>query len=176
MTSSAAGVAVMLAMGLTTSVVAPGTLMVLRDRVPAVWAMTEPWSAMPPAPVLVWFLLWHGGITMGMAFVGGTLAQLGLWVALYLGGVVFYLPMLGAGSTMGGAGRSVYLFIAAPCLDLAAVLLMVVTGSQAEGLAMIVGMLPMGVAAMMVTWRWALEEEESAGAPRPLPGYGPGQA
>jgi hypothetical protein len=55
----------------------------------------------------------------------------------------------------------VYLFLAGPLLDLAGVWL-VARGDRAGGLAMVVGMLPIGVAALVVTWRWVVGEEKAA--------------
>jgi putative membrane protein len=54
--------------------------------------------------------------------------------------------------------RAVYLFTAAAAGDLAAVELMA-AGQAGAGAAMLAGMLPLGFAAVVVTWRWAVAEE-----------------
>jgi cytochrome c oxidase assembly factor CtaG len=46
-----------------------------------------------------------------------------------------------------------------PSLDLAGVVI-VLRGDAAGGLAMIVGMLPVGVAAVALCWRWIIHEEQ----------------
>lgn len=57
--------------------------------------------------------------------------------------------------------KCLYLYCAAPLLDLPAVCV-VAAGRSAEGISMIVGMLPVGVAAAAVTWSWVNREERSA--------------
>lgn len=52
-----------------------------------------------------------------------------------------------------------YLFLSAPALDLAGVMV-VILGDAPGGLAMIVGMLPAGGIAIVVTWQWVTREEE----------------
>ncbi|POX59068.1 hypothetical protein C3492_34380 [Streptomyces sp. Ru62] len=76
--------------------------------------------------------------------------------------VLFWLPAVArTRHRLDDPGRCVYLFLAAPLLDLPAVG-MVAAGRTAAGLAMIVGMLPVGVAAAAVTWSWVNREEREA--------------
>ncbi|MFF4761749.1 haloacid dehalogenase type II [Streptomyces sp. NPDC001292] len=58
-------------------------------------------------------------------------------------------------------GRCLYLFPAAPLLDLPAVGV-VAAGRPADGLAMITGMLPVGITVAAVTWSWVNREERRA--------------
>lgn len=73
------------------------------------------------------------------------------------------------GTILGGrlrlrtSGRGGDRFLAAPLLDLPAVG-MVAAGHTVAGLAMMVGMLPVGVAAAAVTWSWVNREEREAPA------------
>jgi hypothetical protein len=118
----------------------------------------------PPAVVaLPAFAALHAVVTFAGAGLAGE-------AVLLAGAVLFWMPALGTRRRLPDAGRAVYLFLAGPLLDLAGVWL-VATGDRAGGLAMIVGMLPIGIAAMVVTWRWIVHEEaaraavERAGAP-----------
>ncbi|WP_018386295.1 hypothetical protein [Wenjunlia vitaminophila] len=81
--------------------------------------------------------------------------------------------MLGPARRLSDPGRCVYLFSAAPALDLPA-LGLVAAGHDAGGLTMIVSMLPVGGAALAVTWRWITAEErrERALARNPAVGAG----
>ncbi|RKN39051.1 hypothetical protein D7294_22775 [Streptomyces hoynatensis] len=81
--------------------------------------------------------------------------------ALAAGALAFWLPVLVPGPRrLSAPGRCLYLFLAAPLLDLPAVAL-VACGHAAGGLAMIAGMLPLPLAALAVTWRWVLAEERA---------------
>lgn len=76
--------------------------------------------------------------------------------------VLFWLPAVArTRHRLDDPGRCLYLFLAAPLLDLPAVAV-VAAGRTAAGLAMIVGMLPLGVAAAAVTWSWVNREEREA--------------
>ncbi|ALO91701.1 hypothetical protein SHL15_0500 [Streptomyces hygroscopicus subsp. limoneus] len=78
--------------------------------------------------------------------------------------VLFRLPAVArTRHRLDDPGRCLYLFLAAPLLDLPAVG-MVAAGRTAAGLAMIVGMLPVGIAAAAVTWSWVNREEREAPA------------
>lgn len=144
----------MAAMGLLVSVLAPAIVLAGRHAVP--------WHRVPaPAlPTLVGFVLLHGAITVFLAQRHvPALVETGSHLLLLAGAVVFWLPVLEPGHRLGDAGRAVYLFLAGPSLDLAAVYL-VITGDSAGGIAMIVAMLPVGFAAVGVTWRWISREEQ----------------
>jgi cytochrome c oxidase assembly factor CtaG len=74
-------------------------------------------------------------------------------------GVWFWVPVLGAG--LGDPGRSLYLFLAAPAVDLVGAALMV-RGDEAAGVAMLAGSLPIVFAAIAVTWQWLAREDREA--------------
>lgn len=144
----------MAAMGLLVSVLAP--LIVLAGRRTVAWHRVPA----PALPTLVGFVLLHGAITVFLEQRQvSALAEAGLHLLLLAGAVVFWLPVLEPGNGCSDAVRSVYLFLAGPSLDLAAVYL-VLKGDSAGGIAMIVAMLPVGFAAVGVTWRWISREEQ----------------
>lgn len=139
-------------MGLLVSLGAPALIAGTRRFVPwhRVWA--------PPLLTLPGFVVLHGAITVAMAHTApATAAATATHGVLLLGAVVFWLPVVVPGGRS-EATRCVYLFLAGPALDLAAVYL-VITGDEAGGLSMIVGMLPIGLAAVALTWRWLTREE-----------------
>ncbi|MGH2994526.1 MAG: cytochrome c oxidase assembly protein [Solirubrobacterales bacterium] len=74
-------------------------------------------------------------------------------------GVWFWAPVLAPG--LGDPGRSLYLFLAAPAVDLVGVALMV-RGDEAAGVAMLAGTLPILLGAGIVTWLWLAREERGA--------------
>jgi cytochrome c oxidase assembly factor CtaG len=79
---------------------------------------------------------------------------------VYLGaGVWFWYPVLGAG--LGDPGRSLYLFLAAPAIDVVGALLMA-RGEEGAGVAMLAGSLPIVAAAIAITWRWLAREQREA--------------
>jgi cytochrome c oxidase assembly factor CtaG len=83
-------------------------------------------------------------------------------------GVWFWLPVLGAGGgaherRLGEPERALYLFLAAPAVDLVGVALMV-RGDGAAGVAMLAGTLPIVAAAAIVTWQWLAREHRQATA------------
>ncbi|MCF6524532.1 hypothetical protein HOY81_15755 [Streptomyces sp. JJ36] len=95
---------------------------------------------------------------MGLRHPGPAAGWL-LEAVLLAGGVLFWLPVLAhSRHRLGGAGRCLYLFLAAPSLDLPAVVL-IAHGHSWGGLAMIIAMLPLGAAALLATWRWITAEE-----------------
>jgi hypothetical protein len=109
--------------------------------------------------VLPLFLGVHAAITVWMAFHDPTApAHVALHGALLAAAVLFWLPVLGRRRRLGDAGRMVYLYLAMPTLDLAGVYV-VLRGDPMGGIAMIAAMLPLGMAAVAVTWRWIVAEE-----------------
>jgi cytochrome c oxidase assembly factor CtaG len=77
-------------------------------------------------------------------------------VAFFAVGVWFWAPVLGGG--IGDPGRSLYLFLAAPAVDLVGAALMA-RGDEAAGVAMLAGSFPIVVAAVAVTWQWLTREQ-----------------
>jgi cytochrome c oxidase assembly factor CtaG len=94
------------------------------------------------------------------------LADLGLHLLLLALGVMFWLPVLGGGQVvrrLRGPAASLYLFLAMPAADLTVVWLMARGDPGAAGV-MLVAMLPLGIAALAVSWSWILGEERAARA------------
>lgn len=146
----------MAVMGALTSVVAPA-LVVGTGRVLPSWRWDR--LALPAAVVLPLFLVLHAGGTILLADVAlSAPVELALHVVLLLGAVLFWLPVLGSRHRLSDPARTAYLFVAAPSLDLGAVWV-IAEGDSAGGLAMIVAMLPVGLAAVVCTWRWIVREE-----------------
>ncbi|PZS39525.1 MAG: hypothetical protein DLM62_07855 [Pseudonocardiales bacterium] len=75
--------------------------------------------------------------------------------------MVFWAPVLGVRRRLPDAARMLYLYTAIPLLDAPGVWL-VAHGDSSGGLAMITGMLPMGLIAVAVTWSWINREERRA--------------
>lgn len=143
-------------MGLLVTAVVPALLLLERGR------LRSDRLALPAAVALPAFALLHAVVTLGAdgGHAPGPLAALAA-PALLIGATVFWLPVFGRRHRLPDAGRAAYLFIAGPVLDLPAVWL-VARGQVTGGLAMIVGMLPLGVAAIWVTWLWISNEERRA--------------
>jgi cytochrome c oxidase assembly factor CtaG len=152
--SGASAVAHMAAMGLLVSVLAPALVLLGRGR----WLVDR--LALPGLVALPAFTVLHAAVTLGLDGLSAASAALGT-VLLLVGAVAFWSPVLGERRRLADPARAAYLFIAAPVLDLPAVWL-VAEGRVAEGLAMVVGMLPVGGAAIGVTWRWVTMEERQA--------------
>jgi cytochrome c oxidase assembly factor CtaG len=140
--------------GLCTSVVAPALVLTTArhtgDRilsVPAGWALPG-------------FVILHAGLTLALAHRPSTTVWLLLHLPLLVGALIFWLPVFGPTRRLSDPLRVMYLFLSAPPLDLAGVIV-IVQGDPAGGLAMIVGMLPAGVTAVLVTWQWIHHEEHT---------------
>ncbi|PZH04847.1 hypothetical protein C1I97_19100 [Streptomyces sp. NTH33] len=103
----------------------------------------------------------------------------GAWVTepvLIAAAVLFWIPVLArTRHRLSDAGRCLYLFLSMPVLDLP-VLGVIATGHSPEGLAMIVGMLPIGIIAAAQTWGWAQREERLAVNDLPLTASGDAHA
>jgi hypothetical protein len=144
--------------GLAVSCLVPALLLATRGR--RLWHRLS----VPPALSLPLFVLVHGAVTVGEAvWHPGPALRLGCQAALLATCVLYWIPVIGGPHRLSGAGRCLYLYLSAPCLDLPAVFL-ITLGHSLGGLAMIVAMLPVGLAAMATTWRWITEEERLAQA------------
>lgn len=154
MTAHIGHMAHMVLMGLLVSVIAPLLLLALVRIAPR----AERWTV-PAVVVLPAFVVLHFAVT---AWSGRHFSPLTAVVqlVLLLSAVLFWAPVLGSRHRLPDAGRTVYLYTAMPLLDLAGVW-RVIVGDSAGGLSMIVGMLPMGFAAVVVTWRWINREERN---------------
>ncbi|MBV7697818.1 hypothetical protein KWI83_19880 [Streptomyces sp. TRM70350] len=93
---------------------------------------------------------------------------LGSELVLLSAAVTFWVPVVArTRHRLSDTGQCLYLFLAAPLLDIPA-LGVIAAGHSAEGLAMIVGMLPLGIAAAALTWSWINREERQAADGSPL--------
>jgi cytochrome c oxidase assembly factor CtaG len=162
MAGHGAGAAGMVVMGLLTSVVAPLVVLAGRRRHRAAPTTSRVVRAVA---ILAGFGVLHAAVVLlTVAPTTGALEHVLAHAVLLAGAVIFWLPVLGHGSTrLPPAGRSVYLFLACPLLDMAA-LVLVVGGDETSGVAMIVAMLPVALAAVVLTWRWIAGEERAARA------------
>ncbi|MGV9566710.1 hypothetical protein [Streptomyces sp. NPDC003480] len=163
-TDSVASAAAMAWSGLALAALVPGALWLVRRA--ALWER----ASLPAGVALPLLVLTHAWAVLG------DLARLtppgGVFLtepALLAAGVVFWLPVLAhTRHRLSDPGRCLYLFLAAPLLDLPAVGV-VAAGHSLEGLAMIVAMLPVGGAAAAVTWSWVNREERLAAHTVALP-------
>lgn len=149
-----AHVAHMAAMGLLVAVVAPALVLVLSRAAP----LLDRWTV-PAGVALPGFVALHAAVTVWSD--RGALPPLldtAAHVALLAGAALFWAPVLGIRRRLPEAGRMLYLYTALPLLDLAG-LWLVAVGDSPGGLAMISGMLPMGLVAVTITWNWISREE-----------------
>ncbi|MER5217951.1 hypothetical protein ABT063_47515 [Streptomyces sp. NPDC002838] len=149
--------------GFAPAAVVPGVVWLLR-RAP-LWERVS----LPPGIALPLLVLLHAWAVLAdlvrplpVAVTFGSELVL-LWAA-----VTFWLPVVAhTRHRLSDPCRCLYLFLAAPLLDLPA-LGVIAAGHSAEGLAMIVGMLPLGIVAAAVTWSWIHREEREAVDALPL--------
>lgn len=150
----------------------PGALLAVvpRSRRPAALALAQrrPLSWLL-GPVVAWSAFvaahWVALLVAGDGHVHG-LAHLGLHALLLVTGLLFWAQVLGAGPVprpLGGGAAGLYLFLAMPAADLTAVWLMARGDTGAVGL-MLAAMLPLGIAAVAVSWSWIVREERLARA------------
>ncbi|WP_369205865.1 hypothetical protein [Streptomyces sp. PU-14G] len=145
--------------GVLLSAVLPCLLLAVRDR-PPLGGMARRLSP-PPGAALSGFVLVHAAVTLAESFLQmGAVVSAALYAVLVAAGLAFWLPVLGPGRRLGDAGRCLYLFVGAPLLDIPVVATFA-RGHAAGGLAMIVGMLPVGIIAAALTWRWITAEERA---------------
>lgn len=171
-TAPLSSVAAMAWSGFALAAVVPGALWLAR-RSP-LWERVS----LPPGvgmPLLVLLHAWAvlGGL-VGLAPPAGPFVTEPVLLA---GAVLFWVPVVArTRHRLSAPGRCLYLFLTAPLLDLP-VLGTIAAGHAAEGIAMIVAMLPLSVTAAVLTWTWVTREERLAGAadgrPLPVPGGAP---
>jgi hypothetical protein len=142
--------------GACTSLLAPGLVSLGRRIHPA---LNPDRFALPAAAILPLFVLGHAAVMILMASCEPPpLLDVSLHGCLLAMAIGFWLPVLGERHRLSDPGRTVYLFLAAPTLDLPGVWV-IIHRHAAGGLAMIVAMLPIGLSAVVVTWRWILRED-----------------
>ncbi|MFJ8781826.1 hypothetical protein [Streptomyces sp. NPDC102476] len=165
-------VAAMAWSGFALAAVVPGVIWCAR-RSP-LWERVS----LPPGVAMPLLVLLHAWVVLGGPV--GLEPAAGPFVTepvLLVGAVLFWVPVVArTRHRLSDAGRCLYLFLAAPLLDLPAVGV-IATGHSAEGIAMIVAMLPLSIAAAVLTWSWVNQEERLAtaadGWPLPVPGGDP---
>jgi hypothetical protein len=163
--SSLTAVVAMACSGLLVAAVVPAVVHLLR-RSPRWERISLPAGVTLPLLVLThaWTML---GDVVGQRPSGGALVTEPVLLAA---AVLYWLPVLArTRHRLSDPGRCLYLFLTMPLLDLPAVGV-VASGRSAEGIAMILGMLPLGITAAAVTWSWVNREERQAQG-FVLPGY-----
>ena len=120
-------------------------------------------------PLVAWTAFvaahWIALVVAGSGHVHG-LAHLGLHLMLLVTGLLFWLQVLGPGPVprpLRGPAASLYLFLAMPAVNLTVVWLVAQGDTGAVGV-MLLSMLPLGIAAIAVSWSWILREERLARA------------
>lgn len=145
-------------MGAITAVLAPAIVLATRNRFD--WY----WLSFPAFVVLPAFVVVHAVLMLIMdRFEQQLVPNVLIHGALLVGSIAFWLPVLGRGHRLSDGERCVYLFVGCPALDIAGVFL-VAEGNSIGGLAMIVGMLPIGVAALWLSWQWIRDDERAVRA------------
>jgi cytochrome c oxidase assembly factor CtaG len=148
--------------------------MVTAPLIVVAWVLVRGPVRTPGHPILPWatFVLvqWVFHLTPLLSDTRGEpVLHTAEHVAYLAAAVWFWVPVLGAGldgrsgRALGDPARSLYLFGAAPAIDLVGAALMM-RGDEGAGVAMLAGSLPMVVVAGLLTWRWLVREEEGAGA------------
>jgi cytochrome c oxidase assembly factor CtaG len=137
-----------------TSLLAPALALVLRGSIPRLrplvaWALFVGtlWAINVPG-VLDWVAM------RPLAHVAAVLVVLGA-------AMLFWAPLLQRVSPLRGLGAGAYLITAGMATDLIGAWYMVM-GETVAGVVMVVGMLPLGVAAIVFTWRGLVDEERRA--------------
>ena len=151
------GVADAAAMGLAMAVIAPLLALYFSGRVAKIVRVL----ARHPALVLTAFVFEHAALIAAMTGYWSPAWLTGLLrISLVVIAVAFWLPVVDRNG-LGDAARIVYLFIAGPLLDLPA-LYLIASGRSAAGIAMIVTMLPIPLAAVTAVYSWMRREEREA--------------
>ncbi|HZP49976.1 hypothetical protein [Actinocrinis sp.] len=151
------GVADAAAMGLAMAVIAPLLALYFSGRVAKIVRVL----ARHPALVLTAFVFEHAALIAAMTGYWSPAWLTGLLrISLVVIAVAFWLPVVDRNG-LGDAARIVYLFIAGPLLDLPA-LYLIASGRSAAGIAMIVTMLPIPLAAVTAVYSWMRREERDA--------------
>jgi hypothetical protein len=158
------GVAEAVAMGLAMAVIAPLLALYFAGRITGIVRTL----ARVPALVLAALVLDHGALMAAMSGTWSPAWLTGLLrVLLVVLAVAFWLPVVDRANGLGDAARTVYLFLSGPLLDLPA-LYLIASGRPAAGIAMVVTMLPIPLAAVAAMYSWMRREERAAAAAGPL--------
>lgn len=121
--------------------------------------------SLPPGLALPLLVLLHAWVMLGRAAgLTPAVSPFLTETVLLAAAVPFWVPVVArTRHRLGEAGRCLYLYLAAPLLDLPA-LGVIAAGHSAEGIAMIVTMLPLSITAAVLTWTWVNREERLASA------------
>ncbi|WNM32587.1 hypothetical protein RKE30_20280 [Streptomyces sp. Li-HN-5-11] len=136
--------------------------------VPALIHFTRAWAGwrrfcLPAWVALPLFVVLHASVVLTEPWLPSGLARLAVEALLLCAAMLYWLPVLGTRHRLSDPARSVYLYLSMPLLDLPAVV-MVAMGHVAGGLSMVAAMVPIGLAALGITWRWITQEERLAQA------------
>ncbi|MFF4213083.1 hypothetical protein ACFYZE_27755 [Streptomyces sp. NPDC001796] len=139
--------------GLSVSALVPAVIRATR-RHPLWWRLS-----LPAGAALPFFLVLHAAATLAHTGAARPPGPMTWWeAAVVVAALWFWLPVVGIRHRLTDPGRCLYLYLSMPLLDLPAVGL-IAAGENAAGLTMVVSMLPVGFAALTVTWRWIHAEE-----------------
>jgi hypothetical protein len=148
------------AMGLAMAVIAPLLALYFSGRLAGPTRIL----ARHPAITLAALISNHAALMAAMTAAWSPAWLTGLLrVLLVVLAVAFWLPVVDRANGLGDAARTVYLFLAGPLLDLPA-LYLIASGQSAAGIAMIVTMLPIPLAAVASMYSWMRREERAAAA------------
>jgi hypothetical protein len=158
MTGMGNGVAEAAAMGLVIAVIAPLLALYFSGRAAKIARMLARHAAL----VLALFVCEHAALMAAMTGAWSPAWLTGLLrISLVMIAVAFWIPVVDRANGLGDAARTVYLFLAGPLLDLPA-LYLIASGRSAAGIAMIVTMLPIPLAAVASMYSWMRREERDA--------------
>jgi cytochrome c oxidase assembly factor CtaG len=134
-----------------TSLLAPALVFVLRGRVPRIGALLA-WGLFIAA-------LWALNVPRVLDWIMmRTVAHIVADLVVLAVSMLFWAPLLARRRPMRGLAAGAYLITAAMATDLIGAWYMAM-GETVAGVAMVVGMLPLGVAAIVFTWSGLVQEE-----------------
>lgn len=160
---AASGIAEAATMGVAMAIVAPLLALYFSGRIGViVRALSR-----HPALVLAALVGDHAALMAAMTGAWSPAWLTGLLrILLIVLAVAFWLPVVDRANGLSDAARVVYLFVAGPLLDLPA-LYLIAAGRTEAGLAMIVTMLPIPLAAVAAMYAWMRREEREQRGDQP---------
>jgi cytochrome c oxidase assembly factor CtaG len=112
----------------------------------------------PPVPLAAGFVAVHALITLSLLLRPPPAVWAAEHLVLLVAAVLFWTPIIGRRTRLPGELLLLYVLVTSPLLDMAGIVV-VGLGHAADGLAMITGMLPLNVVAVVAVWLWMREEE-----------------
>lgn len=162
-TTATSGIADAATMGVAMSVIAPLLALYFSGRIGAVVRVLKA----HPALILAVFACDHATLMAAMTGAWSPAWLTGLLrVLLIVIAVAFWLPVVDRANGLSDAARVICLFVAGPLLDLPA-LYLIAAGQTEAGLAMIVTMLPIPLAAVAAMYSWMRREEREQRGDQP---------